>query len=159
LQEVGSVGQLFLRSSAPPGGWSSYLGHCKPRRLFPRATHSEGRPENVGRSFHSLAKLVVAFPGCRGSCRELAVLCSCSARVWLPPRAGAASWASSPGQPDSERPWGSPTQKDHLRIRQIFSRPSQACCSFSGLQGVLPGAGSPMQLICKSSVPPEDFGS
>ena len=38
--------------------------------------NSEGRPENVGRSFHSLAKLVVAFLGCRASCLELAVLCS-----------------------------------------------------------------------------------
>ncbi len=38
--------------------------------------NSEGRPENVGGSFHSLAKLVAAFLGCRGSCLELAVLCS-----------------------------------------------------------------------------------
>ena len=71
--------------------------------------NSEGRPENVGRSFHSLAKLVVAFLGCMGPCRELAFLRSHSARVWLPPRAAAAIWAtlnprgSSPGQPDSER--------------------------------------------------------
>ena len=50
--------------------------------------NSEGLSENVGRSFHSLAKLVVAFLGRRGSCRELAVLCSCSARVRLPQRAG-----------------------------------------------------------------------
>ena len=72
--------------------------------------NSEGRPENVGISFHSLAKLVVVFPGCRGSCRELAVLCSCSARVQHPLRALAGSRGaenlrgSSPGQPDSERP-------------------------------------------------------
>ena len=38
--------------------------------------NSEGRPENVGGSFHSLAKLVAAFLGCRVSCLELAVLCS-----------------------------------------------------------------------------------
>ena len=38
--------------------------------------NSEGWPENVGQSFHSLAKLVVAFLGSRGSCLELAVLCS-----------------------------------------------------------------------------------
>ena len=46
--------------------------------------NSEGWPENVGRSFHSLAKLVVAFLGCKGSCRELVVLCSCSTRVRHP---------------------------------------------------------------------------
>ena len=49
--------------------------------------NSQGRSQNVGRSFHSLAKLVVAFLGCRRSCRELAVLCSCSTRVWLSLRA------------------------------------------------------------------------
>ena len=38
--------------------------------------NSEGQPENVGGSFYSLAKLVAAFLGCRGSCLELAVLCS-----------------------------------------------------------------------------------
>ena len=70
---------------------------------------NSGRSENVGGSFHSLAKLVVAFLGCMGPCRELAFLRSHSARVWLPPRAAAAIWAtvnprgSSPGQSDSER--------------------------------------------------------
>ena len=70
--------------------------------------NSKGRPENVSGSLHSLAKLVAAFLGFRGSYRELAVLCSSSVRVRLPPRAGAASWAaetprgSSPGQPNSE---------------------------------------------------------
>ena len=38
--------------------------------------NSEGQPESVGGSFHSLAKLVAAFLGCRESCLELAVLCS-----------------------------------------------------------------------------------
>ena len=71
--------------------------------------NSEGLSENVGRSFYGPARLVVAFLGCRGSYRELAVLCSCSARVLLPLRAEEASWAaenpigSSPGQSDSER--------------------------------------------------------
>ena len=55
-------------------------------------------------------------------------------------------------------PQGSLTQKDHPRIRLIFSRPSQAYCSFSGLQGVLPGAGSPMQLIHENLAPPEGLG-
>ena len=103
--------------------------------------NSEGQPENVGGSFHSLAELVAAFLGCRGSCLELAVLCSWSTRSqhplgsWVGSRALGDSRGSSPGQPDSERP------------SEIFSRFGQACCSFSGLQGVLPGAGSPMQLV------------
>ena len=37
LQGAGSAGQLFRGSAAPPGGWSSYLGHCETKRLFPRA--------------------------------------------------------------------------------------------------------------------------
>ena len=103
--------------------------------------NSEGQPENVGGSFHSLAKLVAAILGCRGSSRGLVVLSSYSVGVGHPLRAWVASTAaenprgSSPGQPDSERP------------SEIFSRLGQAFCSFSGLQGVLPGVGSPMQLI------------
>ena len=106
-----------------------------------RQPNSGGQPENVGRSFHSLAKLVAAFLGCRGSSRGLVVLSSYSVGVGYPLGAWAGSRAtgntrgSSPGQPESERP------------SEIFSRLGQACCSFSGLQGVLPGAGSPMQLI------------
>ena len=78
------------------------------RGSSPGQPDSEGLSENVGRSFHGPAKLVVAFLGCRGSCRELAVLCSCSMEVRQPPRTGAASWAavnlrgSSPGQSNSE---------------------------------------------------------
>ena len=103
--------------------------------------NSEGQPENVGRSFHSLAELVAAFLGCRGSSRGLVVLSSYSVGVGHPLRALVASRAtenprgSSTGQPDSER------------LSEIFPWLSQACCSFSGLQGVLPGAGSPMQLV------------
>ena len=69
--------------------------------------NSEGRPENVGRSFHSLAKLVAAF---LGSSRGLVVLSSYSVGVGHPLRAWAGSRAaenprgSSPGQPDSEKP-------------------------------------------------------
>ena len=61
--------------------WVTENPRCSP----PGQPNSEGLSENVGRSFHSLAKLVVAFLGCRWSCRELAVLCSCSINVWLPP--------------------------------------------------------------------------
>ena len=103
--------------------------------------NSEGRPENVGGSFHSLAKLFAAPLCSRGSSRGLVVLSSYSVGVGHPLGALAGSRAvgnprgSSPGQPDSEKP------------SEIFSQLGQACCSFSGLQGVLPGAGSPMQLV------------
>ena len=103
--------------------------------------YSEGQPENVGGSFHSPAKLVAAFLGCRGSSRGLVVLSSYSSGVghpleaWAGTRATGNPRGSSPGQPNSERP------------SEIFSQVGQACCSFSGLQGVLPGAGSPMQLV------------
>ena len=103
--------------------------------------NSEGQPENVGGSFHSLAELVAAFLGCRGSSRGLVVLGSYFTGVGHPLGALAGSRAigdprgSSPGQPNSERP------------SEIFSCLGQACCSFSGLQEVLPGAGSPMQLV------------
>ena len=70
--------------------------------------NSEGRPENVSGTFHSLAKLGAAFLGCRGSSRGLVVLSSYSVGVGHPPRDGAASWAdakprgSSPEQPNWE---------------------------------------------------------
>ena len=103
--------------------------------------NSEGQPENVGGSFHSLAELVSAFLVCRGSSRGLVVLSSSFTGVGHPLGALAGSRAvgdprgSSPGQPNSEKP------------SEIFSQLGQACCSFFGLQGVLPGAGSPMQLV------------
>ena len=46
---------------------------------------SEGWPENVGGSFHSLAKLVAAFLGCRGSSRGPVVLNSYFTGVGHPP--------------------------------------------------------------------------
>ena len=102
--------------------------------------NSEGQPENVGGSFHSLAELVAAFLDYRGSSRGLVVLSNYFTGVGHPLGAWAGSRdvgdprGSSPGQPDSERP------------SEIFSRLGQAWCSFSVLQGVVPGAGSPMQL-------------
>ena len=102
---------------------------------------SEGRPEGVGGSLGGLAKLVVAFLGCRGSSRGLVVLSSYSAGMGLPLGTWAGSRAigdprgSSPGQPDSERP------------SEIFSRLGLACCSVSGLQCALAAAGSPVQLM------------
>ena len=72
--------------------------------------NSEGQPENVGGSFHSLAELVAAFLGCRGSSRGLVVLSSYFTGVghplgaWEGSRAVGNPRGSSPGQPDSERP-------------------------------------------------------
>ena len=81
----------------------SSLGHSK----------SEGQPENVGGSFYSLAELVAAFLGCRGSSRGLVVLCSYS-REWGTP------WGlgrvAGPLETQEAPPQGSPTQKDSLRM-------------------------------------------
>ena len=135
------LGSCFLGVHHPLGAGAAIWGTENLRGSSLGQPNSEGQPENVGGSFHSLAELVAAFLGCRGSCLELAVLCSWSTRSQHPLGAWAGSRAigdprgSSPGQPDSERP------------SEIFSRFGQACCSFSGLQGVLPGAGSPMQLV------------
>ena len=114
--------------------------------------NSEGQPENVARSFHSLAELVAAFLGCRGSSRGLVVLSSYFTGVGHPLGAWAGSRAvgdprgSSPGQPDSEKP------------SEIFSRLGQACCSFSGLQGAPPAAGSPLPLVHSLPAPPGVLG-
>jgi len=135
------LGSCFLGVHHPLGAGAAIWGTENLRGSSLGQPNSEGQPENVGGSFHSLAELVAAFLGCRGSCLELAVLCSWSTRSqhplgsWAGSRALGGSRGSSPGQPDSERP------------SEIFSRFGQACCSFSGLQGVLPGAGSPMQLV------------
>ena len=77
---VGSVGKLFLRSAAPPGGWSSYLGHCEARRLLRRAAQLRKTLQELGRSFHGLARLVLAFLGYRPFLRAGGVWC-CSAGV------------------------------------------------------------------------------
>ena len=71
--------------------------------------NSEGRPENVGGSFHSLAELVAAFLGCKGSSRGLVVLSSYFTVVGHPLGAWAGSRAigdprvSSLVQPNSEK--------------------------------------------------------
>ena len=85
LQGVGGVGQLFLRSATPPGAGAAIWVTENPRGSSLGQPNSEGWPENVGGSFHSLAKLVAAFLGCRGSSRGLVVLSSYSAGVGHPP--------------------------------------------------------------------------
>ena len=68
--------------------------------------NSEGQPANVGGSFHSLAELVAAFLGCRGSSRGLVVLSSYftgvghSLGAWAGSRAVGNPRGSSLGQPD-----------------------------------------------------------
>ena len=125
----------------PPRAGAAIWDTENPRGSSPGQPVSEGLSENVGRSFHSLAELVAAFLGCRGSSRGLVVLSSYFTGVghplgaWVGSRAVGDPRGSSPGQPNTEKP------------SEIFSQLGQACCSFSGLQGVLPGAGSPMQLV------------
>ena len=73
-----------------------------PRGSSLRQPNSEGWSENVGRSFHSLAKLVAAFLGCRGSSRGLVVLSSYSVGVGHPLGAWAGSRAT--GNPRGPSP-------------------------------------------------------
>ena len=81
LQGVGGVGQLLFRGASPLGAGAAIWGTENLRGSSLGQPNSEGQPENVGGSFHSLAELVAAFLGCRGSCLELAVLCSWSTRA------------------------------------------------------------------------------
>ena len=102
------LGSCSSRVQHPPRAVAASWATANPRGSSPGQPNSEGLPEDVGRSFHGLAKLVLAFLGCEGSCRGLAVLGSCSAGVQHLQRDGATSWAaanprdSSPGQPDLE---------------------------------------------------------
>ena len=120
LQGVGGVGQLLFRGASPPGGWSSYLVTENLRGSSLGQPNSEGQPENVGGSFHRLAELVAAFLGCRGSSRGLVVLSSYSVGVGHPLGALA---VAGPLETQEAPPRGSPTQKNRLRIRPIYSRP------------------------------------
>ena len=79
--------------------------------------NSEGQPENVGGSFHSLAELVAAFLGCRGSSRGPVVLSSYSTGVGHPLGAWACSRAT--GNPRGSSPEHL-TRRDCPGIRQIF---------------------------------------
>ena len=129
------------------------MGHCEPKRLFPRAAQLGRTVRELGRSFHGPARLVVIFLGCRKSCRELAVLCSCSMRVRHPQEleqlAGLLRTQESLAQ-------GSQIQKHCPRItaQPGFLQLSHIFCKFSGLQKVLQRAGHPVQLFCESPAPP-----
>ena len=89
--------------------------------------------------------------GLWGSSRLLVVLGSCSTGVQHPPRAGAASWTaenlrfSSPGQLNWE---------DRLMMEADVAQLCQACSSFSGLWGLLQGAGGAGQLFHRSTSTP-----
>ena len=67
--------------------WVTENPRCSP----PGQPNSEGLSENVGSSFHSLADLVAAFLGCRGSSRGLVVLSSYFTGVGHP----LGAWAGS----------------------------------------------------------------
>ena len=84
LQGVGGVGQLFLRSAAPPGAGAAIWVTENLRGSSLGQPNSEGQPENVGRSFHSLAELVAAFLGFRAPPGGLVLFSSYSVRVGHP---------------------------------------------------------------------------
>ena len=140
-----------LKECGIPQGLEQLAGPLQTQEALPHGSPTWKDCRELGRCFHCPARLVVTFLGCGDSCRELAVLCSCSERVWHPPRAGAASWATA-------NPRGSSSQQPNLeglsRIRQMFSLPGQACYSFSGVWGFLLGAGSPVQFFCGSAASP-----
>ena len=100
---------VLQSAAAPPQrAGAAMWAAANPRGSSLGHPDSEGLFENVCRSFHGPAKLVVGFLSCRGSCRGLEVLGSCSAGVQHPLKAVAARWAtsnprgSSPRQPNSE---------------------------------------------------------
>ena len=105
---LAELGSCSAGVQHPPWAGAAIWVTETPGGTSPGQPDSEGLSENIGRSFHGPAKLLLAFLGCRGSCRGLAVLGSCSTGVQQPLRAGGASWAaanprgSSPGHPDSE---------------------------------------------------------
>ena len=122
----------------PPRAGAAIWVTKNPRGSSPGQPNSEGLSENVGRSFHDLAMLVLAFLGYGGSCRRLAVLGRCSIGVQHPPSAGEASWAtanprgSSPGQPNLEG-----LSKN---VGRSFHGPAKLVLAFLGYRP-FPGAG------------------
>ena len=90
-----------------------------------------------------------------GSCREFAVLGSCSSGVHHPLGARAAIWVtenlrgSSLGQPNSEG-WPENIGRSVHSLAKLVV--AFLCCSRSCR------VGSPLQLFCKSVAPPESLG-
>ena len=114
------LGSCFLGVHHPLGAGAAIWGTENLRGSSLGQPNSEGQPENVGGSFHSLAELVAAFLGCRGSSRGLVVLSSYSEGVGHP--LGAWVGSRAVGNPRGSSP-GNPTQKNRPRIRLIYSRP------------------------------------
>ena len=87
---------------------------------------------------HSQAEPVLAFLGCGGSCRVLAVLGSCSTGVQQPLRAGADTWASENlrGSSTGQLNW-----QDCLGMEEDIAWLGRGCSSFSGLQSFSRGLG------------------
>ena len=70
------LGICYSGVQHPPWAGEAIWFTENPNGSSPGHPDSEGLSENVGRSLHSPAKLVVAFLGCRGSSRGLVVLSS-----------------------------------------------------------------------------------
>ena len=81
---------------------------------------------------HSQTELVLAFLGCGGSCRGLAVLGSWFTGVQHPPRVGAASWATENPRGSSPGSW---YWQAHPQWRQIFHCWSELVLAFLGCRG------------------------
>ena len=104
------LGSCFLGVHHPLGAGAAIWVTENLRGSSLGQPNSEGQPENVGGSFHSLAELVAAFLGCRDASRGLVVLSSYFTGVghplgaWAGIRAIGNLRGSSLGQPNSEKP-------------------------------------------------------
>ena len=156
MQGAGRSGQLFCGVQHPLRDGADSWAAANPRGSSPEQPDLEGLSENVGRSFHGVAKLVLAFSGLQGLLQ------------WAGGAVRLFHWNADPRelerlagllQTQEALPQSSPTQKDCPKIKQIFPQPGQACSSFSGVQGFLQGAGSPGELFRGSAAPPEGWSS
>ena len=156
LQVVGVLGSYSSGVLHPPRAGAAIWVTENPRDSSLGQPDSDRLSEHVGRSFTVWRSLLLLLwaAGCPEESWQsfAAVLQDCGSPRGLEHLTG-------PLKTQEALPQGSPTQKDCLRIRQVFSRPGQSCCSFSELEGVLPGAGSPMQMFCNSLAAPESWGS
>ena len=94
--------------------------------------------------------------GLWGSSRGLAVLGSCSMGVQHSQRQ---DQPAGPLRNQGSLPQGSQDWKDHPPIEADFAWLGQASSSFSGLRGLLQGAGSAGKLFQRNAVPSKDWNS
>jgi len=152
LQGAGGTGQLFCRSAPPPTSEAAIWVTENPRGSSPDQPNLEVLSENVVRSFHSLAKLVLAFLGCGGSCRGLVVLGSCSVGVQHPPMAGASSWAIA--NPRGFSPGHSNSERLSENVGRFFHSPAMLALAFLGCRP-FPGGRMYLVLLCGCVAPPK----